>query len=388
MTTTAPSWRVLRAPEPPADLDDPDAWAVLAYSEIEHDRELAVWGWTDQWAPPWVLLGALRHQVHHRKVLFAAVRADEPAAGPAGEPAVPERGFDPGDVAGVVLAVVPRDTAEGIAWVSPRVREGEHADEVRDLVLDAAERFVAGLGRDTVAFTTPHSPEPDAGPTTIEPPTGVGRVPGDAPPVRAALARGYALEQVTRHSTLHLPVPAVVLDALEAEARRSAGAYRTSTWFDEVPEGHLDGMAELWGRMSTDAPSAGLDQQEEHWDAGRVRDHLSDLADRSQHVLITVAEDVGTGALVAFSVLQVPRAEVPFGFQEDTLVVREHRGHRLGTLVKVANLRALAAWRPGVVRIHTWNAEENAHMLAINVALGFRADGVAAVWQKRLTTAG
>ena len=72
-------------------------------------------------------------------------------------------------------------------------------------------------------------------------------------------------------------------------------------------------------------------------------------------------------------------------FQEDTLVLREHRGRRLGMLVKTANLARLAEVQPGARRIGTWNAEENAHMLAINVALGFRPAGVWAAWQRRTT---
>lgn len=136
--------------------------------------------------------------------------------------------------------------------------------------------------------------------------------------------------------------------------------------------------------MSTDAPSGGLDQEPETWDAARVRDYVANSTERYLHVLMTVAQEVATGALVAFTVVQVPFGELAFGFQQDTLVLAEHRGHRLGTLVKVENLRALARQRPGVERLLTWNAQENAQMLAINVGLGFEADGVAAVWQKRL----
>ena len=84
-------------------------------------------------------------------------------------------------------------------------------------------------------------------------------------------------------------MPAATLDALGRDARAAAG-YRTHTWRDEIPAERLDDVAVLWTRMSTDAPSAGLDQHEERWDAARVRDHLADLADRFQHVLVTVAE--------------------------------------------------------------------------------------------------
>ena len=45
---------------------------------------------------------------------------------------------------------------------------------------------------------------------------------------------------------------------------------------------------------------------------------------------------------------------------------REHRGHRLGTLVKVANLERLLDVAPEARRVHTWNADTNTYMVAIN----------------------
>lgn len=35
-------------------------------------------------------------------------------------------------------------------------------------------------------------------------------------------------------------------------------------------------------------------------------------------------------------------------------------------------------------RVHTWNAGENSHMLAINTALGFRPVSLEGVWEKRM----
>ena len=61
--------------------------------------------------------------------------------------------------------------------------------------------------------------------------------------------------------------------------------------------------------------------------------------------------------------------------QLGTLVRRDHRGHRLGAAVKVANLAALRA-RPDVTEAHTQNAEDNAWMVGINVRLGFEPVGL------------
>lgn len=136
--------------------------------------------------------------------------------------------------------------------------------------------------------------------------------------------------------------------------------------------------------MSTDAPMGELELNEDPWDAGRVRAAERDIAARDHGYLTVAAEHAPTGRLVAFTMVEYPLLRPEVVFQEDTLVIREHRGHRLGMLVKTELLRRLAIARPDARRVHTWNAEENAHMLGINVALGFRPTGVCGMWQKKL----
>ena len=58
--------------------------------------------------------------------------------------------------------------------------------------------------------------------------------------------------------------------------------------------------------------------------------------------------------------------------------------HRLGLWMKAANLQQLLDANPDAARVHTWNADENAHMLAINEVLGFERLGLEGGWQKRL----
>ena len=74
-------------------------------------------------------------------------------------------------------------------------------------------------------------------------------------------------------------------------------------------------------------------------------------------------------------------------YQWGTLVLAEHRGHRLGMLVKLAALRALQAASPSTRSVSTWNAEGNTPMIAVNEALGFVPVGTLSSWTQRLAAA-
>ncbi|GIG38325.1 GNAT family N-acetyltransferase [Cellulomonas phragmiteti] len=369
---TTTDWRVVDAPPAPTDLDHPDVWAYQAVCDIDHAHELARYGWTDLWAPLPVRLPRYVDQeyaVQHLAVALADDGPDSPGAD---------------DVLGAVTVVMPRHDNTHLAYVQLQVRPGHERQGIGTALLRRAEQVMVRHGRHTAAAWSGHAPEPPPGPGVLDAPTGAGRVPADAPAVRFALRHGFRLEQVARHSVLALPGDPAARADLLADARAHAGPdYRTHTWWDDVPDGWLDALAVLWTRMSTDAPSADYDIGEDRWDAARVRHHLRQHQQQHLRALLTAAEHVPTGTLAAFTVLVVPATDVPFAFQEDTLVLRDHRGRRLGMLVKAINLDAYAARRPGVRRLHTWNAQENAHMLAVNVALGYRPAGIGAGWQRR-----
>lgn len=151
-----------------------------------------------------------------------------------------------------------------------------------------------------------------------------------------------------------------------------------------MPEQWLDQRAALSARMSTDAPLGDIESEEEVWDADRVRDLYAQVQAMGRRIVQTVAVHRASGQAVAFTELAVPLHSPEQAYQWDTLVRSDHRGHRLGQLVKAANLRALRAQVPAVQRVVTWNAEQNTPMLRVNRALGFQVRGVATDWQKHL----
>lgn len=275
-----------------------------------------------------------------------------------------------------------RDLAEVGLWVDP---DHEHRG-VGTRLLGEIEQVARDAGRSRMTGWTGHRDEAttDSDPDAVPAPTGVGQLLRTDPVVRFALAHGYVLEQTERHSQMPVPVPADVLTPLREKALSGSHGYRVITWIGATPAEHVASMVVLHQRMSTDAPMGALDFEEEAWDPERVRRMEANEIELGFRGLQASAQDIATGELVAYTRLVTVADKPEVAYQEDTLVRSDHRGHRLGLLVKIANADALAADRPDVRRVHTWNAGENEWMLAINVALGFRRASTEGAWQKKL----
>jgi hypothetical protein len=131
-------------------------------------------------------------------------------------------------------------------------------------------------------------------------------------------------------------------------------------------------------------PWGDLDWEAESWDVPRLRELERVIEEQKRLRVVTAAHDDATGHLVAYTDLGISTLSPQTAYQWDTLVMREHRGHRLGLLVKVANLRFAQRLVPEVTRVITWNAESNKHMLAINQVIGFVPEVRNAEWELAL----
>lgn len=367
MPATTTPWNVAAAPLP-ADLDDPAAWAVHGCAAVSRAVDQVVYGHPDLAYTSRSVLTWLANQAYATRRLLVVADDERPDA-----------------VLGTSLVTMPREGNEHLAYVELRVHPAHRRRGVGTALLRASEEEVRAAGRTTVIAHSEHGGEPGPDdPDVLEPPTGSGRLSRREPVVGFAERVGYRLEQTERYSRLDLPVDPALCDRLAADAAARAAGYRLVHWQDRAPEEHVDDYAHLVTRMSTDVPTADLDIEEDLWDAERVRDSERETAERGHRTIVVAAQHVATGRLAGYTELELPEDKPHVVFQEDTLVLREHRGHRLGMLMKVEALRRLREVRPAATAVHTWNAEENSHMLAINVALGYRPAGVTAMWQRRL----
>ncbi len=159
----------------------------------------------------------------------------------------------------VAMASYEYQLDESVAWLGVKVLPAFRRQGIGSALAEHIEEVARGNGRHTLAVYTASK---DAAGERLPAPTGFGSVPAGNPEVRFLLGRGYEFEQVERVSRLALPIA--------AEVPPTADGYTLHEWVGSTPDRLLDGFALLKTRMSTDAPSAGMQQPEDVWTPERV----------------------------------------------------------------------------------------------------------------------
>jgi GNAT superfamily N-acetyltransferase len=215
----------------------------------------------------------------------------------------------------------------------------------------------------------------------------------DETPVRAdsqdaagpfAAHHGFTWVQEMVRRQLRLPLSPRHARALADNPKARPSGYTLLTFADRWPDDLVADRCELGRRMSTDIPTGGQELDEEIWDAARVRQIEAAFAAQNRAKVTTVARDDESGRLVGFTEIAVPLGAPESVWQHDTLVMREHRGHGLGFAMKVANLAALEQRFAAARRVSTWNAAENAPMIAVNADMGFEVVSRSNYWLKKV----
>jgi GNAT superfamily N-acetyltransferase len=249
------------------------------------------------------------------------------------------QGTAPGSVSGWYRLQLPdlenRDRAELLIVVDPAARRHGLG---RDLLRHAARR-AAAAGRATLGGEVRNGSAGDA----------FADAAGAKPGMAAAVRR------------------------LNLRAADAAAGYALVRWTGPTPPEYRGPLARVLNAYA-DAPHD-EGRQPEAWDADRVRDRAdAPMLAMGVRAYTVAAAHAASGELAAMTQLSVDPDSPQWGHQGLTAVTRQHRGHRLGLLVKIAMLDWLAEAEPAIERVDTGNAAANGHMIAVNDVLGFELD--------------
>jgi GNAT superfamily N-acetyltransferase len=201
-----------------------------------------------------------------------------------------------------------------------------------------------------------------------------------------AFLKAQGLDPVLEEVYRRLDVPAVDWDRLD---REYAAAERLATGYElvrvpwPVPDELLPAIATMTEAIN-DAPTDGLDFEDESFPPERIRAYETAQTTAGRRCYRLVARERSTGVLAGHTVVGVEVDRPWAGGQHDTSVVRAHRGHRLGLLLKIGMLRWLREAEPQLRIIETGNAASNAHMIHVNEVLGFEVVGRTIECQRQL----
>jgi len=287
-----------------------------------------------------------------------------------------------GEIVGMITMFFALEDEAHAAEFDLLVPAAQWGKGVEDALLARAEAEARAHGRSILQTWSLHRPV-DAE-RMLVPRTGWGRIPA-TPLSDLTEANGFVLEQVERNSEYDLHSDAAPLRKALADASAFAGAdYRVVEWDMPTPPELRDGFAAVLARLSTDAPSGDMDFAEERWDAERVVRREERILSAGQAVSVVAVQHVPTGELVAYNELLIAADRSGVTDQYGTLVRKDHRGHRLGMIVKCANLLRWRELMPLSRVVSTFNAEENRPMLSINESIGFLPVSYTGAWQKKI----
>ena len=201
-----------------------------------------------------------------------------------------------------------------------------------------------------------------------------------------AFAERLGLEAASRAVSRRLLVDEIdwaVVEALHKEAAGHSTSYDLERTLGPSRPSALAELATITAAIN-DAPNDDLDFEDEVFTAERVARYEGAQTARGHLLHRIVARHSETGQLAGQSIVIVDQARPTIGWQHDTSVMREHRGHRLGLHLKTAMLLWLRETQPQLRTIDTGNAASNDHMIGINELLGHRVMGVELELQRRL----
>ncbi|WP_157571519.1 GNAT family N-acetyltransferase [Nocardioides alkalitolerans] len=253
----------------------------------------------------------------------------------------------------------------GTAELSWPLEGNDHVVEAEIHVHPARRR--AGFGRIVWAEVLRRTAE--LGRTTVTGELTVGA--GEESPAGLAFAGAVGLRtvHVEDHLVLALPVPEGHADRLLTLTETAAAGYEVVSWVDACPDELVEAYCRLRTQMGEDVPRGESAVAPTPMTVERLR--ASEERLRASYVaLVAAVRRTSDGEMAGYSSVLLDRTD-DIAYQGDTLVMPDHRGHKLGTLLKLTTLEMIADDHPERRLLHTWVASTNAPMQAVNRAFGF-----------------
>lgn len=366
----------------PDTFDDDAAQVLGEIAELVRRSRESVWGTGDLVNDAEDLFRDL-HDPWERVVLLTA-RTDGQLAGRAEVrlPLIVETRS-----AQIFLAVDPDHETGGVGSELLAAAESVAQSEARRVMVIHSEhpgpQDIQGDGRIGSATGALPIIDPDA---WISAADGSGRLPVANRQTRFAVRFGYELQTVSDVSRIRVPLDPHEHERLSSEVESHLGAedYRIHTWMGAAPQNWLDSLAKLHERIPSDSFVPPRLWAEEPWDADRVRRTEALREENGDISLMSVVEHVPSRELVGMTEVVLPGPDASICFQDETVVLRDHRGRRLGLRLKLANLAALERQTPNVHSIYVWTHSGNIRMNWVNRRLGAQTLGRSAVWSRRV----
>ena len=146
--------------------------------------------------------------------------------------------------------------------------------------------------------------------------------------------------------------------------------FRLERWADAAPESIVSAFAAARNAIA-DSPHGDSSYRAPDWTAAMVRQAEADSREAGDEARFVVAVHEETGSVAALTGMVLRPGHPELCWQRDTAVIREHRGLGLGRVVKAAMMRWLHAEIPGLGKVITTTAAENAHMIRVNEQIGY-----------------
>ncbi|MYV47382.1 GNAT family N-acetyltransferase [Streptomyces sp. SID2888] len=201
----------------------------------------------------------------------------------------------------------------------------------------------------TVVESLPSGPPQDPGAVAFAAVTGATR--SDVP------SGVHQWLDLNRHDPLSGGIPA------------TPTGYALVTWGTIAPDEYAVPVSRLELSLG-DEPEDPAGQEAETR-AGYARQFETMRVGRGRRAYHTGVVHEASGRLVGYTSVSKTTGNPEYALQGMTVVHREHRGHRLGLLLKLANLEYVLRNEPAVRLLETANAEDNRPMIAVNAAMGF-----------------